>query len=295
MIKAGKNPGYRSLVPGVIGHREYMARREDWDDIRKCIGLDGEFYEGAEVLLYPPMWLDKAHRVSNDLRGAFRRARAIGIDTAEGGDKTAFAAVDEYGIIEVVSLKTPNTAKVPGMIRAFMHKHKVGPDMTVMDQGGGGKGHWDRLRENEEDPITIRMVAFGSPVSPDEHYGYKTSERKQDESGERYRYKNRRAQMFGALRELLDPSREQGWGIPAGYMNLRKELAPIPLLWDEEGRMFLPPKRRRSGDDPVKKGGKKMKSLEELIGHSPDEADAVVLAIFGMQHPVDAPVAGTAW
>jgi hypothetical protein len=48
------------------------------------------------------------------------------------------------------------------------------------------------------------------------------------------------------------------------------------LLYDEEGRIFLPPKHRKPGDDSDKE------TMEDLIGCSPDQSDALVLAVYGV-------------
>jgi hypothetical protein len=50
-------------------------------------------------------------------------------------------------------------------------------------------------------------------------------------------------------------------------------------MYDEEGRMMLLPKSRKPG------GNATQKTLTELIGHSPDEADALALAVHAMLHP----------
>ena len=121
-------------------------------------------------------------------------------------------------------------------------------------------------------------------------------------------FKNRRAELYGTLRQLLDPNPGedflthkteatfhghpgQGFSIPGQYTTLRQELAPIPLLYDQEGKLYLPPKRKKPGHRTLATE----KSLEELIGHSPDCADALVLAIHGMIHRLHRRKVGTLW
>jgi hypothetical protein len=48
------------LLPGVLDYAEYLKRRATWDEVRQCVGLDAEFWAGADVLLYPPQWLNLA-------------------------------------------------------------------------------------------------------------------------------------------------------------------------------------------------------------------------------------------
>lgn len=96
--------------------------------------------------------------------------------------------------------------------------------------------------------------------------------------------------MYGILRDLLNPgpvledadgnfiakvSATGGFGIPAKYAELRRQLAPMPLDYDGEGRMYLPPKNKPT---PTYKG----RTIRDLIGRSPDHADSLVLAVFGL-------------
>lgn len=294
-IKAGQEPTGEVIVPGVKSWPEYVKNRKLWDKIRQCIGLDAEFYEGAEVLLYPPDWLNRAETIAAGLHRN-RQAKAIGIDPAEGGDSTAMAAVDELGLIELVSKKTPDTAIITSEALAFMTRHGVPPEMTMFDRGGGGKQHADRLRQQG---YNVRTVAFGESSKPERKRGGITpldTAIKQDET--RYIYKNRRAEMYGRLRIRLDPSNERyavpsqslaiGWGIPAEYTELRRQLSPIPLAYDEEGRLELPPKHRKNPNDT-------RTTLTELIGCSPDEADAVVIGLYCMETKGARRIAGVAF
>lgn len=277
-IRAEDSPNVierRYVLPGVLSWEEYQQRRATWDKIRQCIGLDAQFYEGAETLLYPSEWLNRAELIAEQLKGRRRYAKAIGVDPAEGGDKTAMCAVDEYGIIELVSKKTPDTSVVTAECLAFMRKYAVHSGFVAFDRGGGGKQHADRLRDQG---YPVRTIAFGESPSLDPRRNIRNSERLEMKE-ERYAYRNRRAEMYGTLRLLLDPATGKGFGIPAEYSELRRQLAPIPLVYDPEGRLELPPKNRRGPNDTKK-------TLVELIGCSPDDADALVLSVFAMLNPV---------
>lgn len=271
---------HTEVVPGVVSYREYRKRRAIWDQVRQCVGLDGEFWEGADELMYPPEWLNRAAHRAREIRTMHRRtAKAIGIDSAEGGDKTAMAAGDEHGLIEMISRKTADTSVIPNMVIAFGRKHSVPATRWYFDPGGGGKQHADYLRARGHD---VQTVPFGVPVSPPPKHGRTLIEHKILQAEERYTYFNRRAQMYGMIRERLDPLNEIPYGLPdwgPAYEELRRQLSVIPLVYDREGRMKLPPKRRiqnRKGQ-PIGE-----KSLEELIGHSPDEADALALMVYGV-------------
>lgn len=283
----GKEPPI--IVPGVISLDVLEQRLATWDPAAICVSIDAQFYEGAEVRLYPPTWLDNAHRIAATLfqkYGPLRRGKGIGIDPAEGGDKTSMCAVDEEGVVELVSKKTPDTNVIAREAIAFMRFHNVPPERVVLDRGGGGKQIADQLRASGH---PVRTVAFGEAVSQDPKRGLASIKDRMDTKEEKYAFVNRRAQMYGEVRELLDPSGERGgYGIPRGsiYDELRKQLAPIPLLYDGEGRLRLPPKSKRTSTT-------KEVTLTELIGHSPDEADAFVLAVHAMLHRSSKVRAGT--
>lgn len=286
-IRLGQQPTNDILVEGVLTYDDYVKRRATWDKIRQTIGLDAVFYEGAQVLMFPPDWLDRAESVARGLGTRPRVAKAIGIDPAEGGDKTAMAAVDEFGLIELTSRKTPDTSVVTGEALAFARKHNVPAHKVVFDRGGGGKEHADRLRAGG---WPVQSVGFGEKVSLDPKRGLRQIAERKDAKEEAYAFTNRRAQMYWDLRMKLDPTvNPQGWGIPEGVRGLlidpetelRHQLAPIPMMlgnwscYDPEGRFRMLPKNRKApdSDEPC---------LVEIIGHSPDEADAVVLALYGM-------------
>lgn len=285
---AGRPPSNQVVLPGVLSWADYVKRRQTWDPMRQCIGLDAEFYEGAEAFLYPAEWLNRAERIADLLDMSSggplaRRVKAIGIDPAEGGDKTSMCAIDEYGVVELISKKTPNTNVIVGEALAFMRKHNVSPLNVCFDRGGGGKQHADRMRDNG---YPVKTVGFGESPTLDLRRGISPIKARQDIREEKYAYKNRRAEMYGILRNLLDPAaNERGFGIPARYSELRKQLAPIPLQYDGEGRLTLPPKHKKSATSTEV-------TLTEIIGHSPDEADALVLATFVMCGKVRRVVAG---
>lgn len=294
-IEKGECPTGDVLVPGVKTWQEFAEEDATWTEEEKCVRHNAEWYEGKDVLLFPAEWLDRAEVVADNvklrLRGiTSRRARAIGVDPAEGGDKTSLVAVDDYGVIEVMSQKTPDTSKIPGMVIAFMNKHGIRKEesgMVAFDAGGGGQQHADRLRSQG---YNVRTIRFGAPISPMPKRAKRLFPERTEIFEDKYVYKNLRAQMYYELSQLLDPDlNKQGFGIPRVYANLRSELSPIPKDIDEEGRYYIRPKQRSTTDIQTTK---KVPTLVELIGHSPDEADALVLAVYAMQNKLRPSTAG---
>ena len=271
-IELGKEPSHREVIPGVVSYSDYQKRRKLWDPVRQSVGLDAEFYAGAEILLYPPEWLNASEqqaRVVNarfKLRGKKRLGAAIGVDTAEGGDDTCWTVVDHYGILDKISLKTTDTSDIPNQTLALMNKWKVKAENVIFDLGGGGKQHADVLRSRKHN---VRVVGFGEAPTA--------------EAGEgRLTYKNRRAELYGLLMIALEPPAEDGdkvvFAIPERYTELRRQLAPTPKLYDSEGRLYLPPKDRPT---ETYKG----ETIKQMLGCSPDEADSLVLANYGLVYP----------
>lgn len=319
-LAKGLPPTNEMLVPGVKSWAEYQKNRSEWDPIQQSVSLDAQFYEGAEVRMYPGLWLDRAERFHHWLvatgrhkgrrgksaDGVQRRAKGIGIDPAEGGDKTSMCAVDDLGIIELVSRKTKDTSVIPNEALSFMLRHGCTPDQVCFDRGGGGKQHADALRSRGYD---VRTIAFGERVAVLPKPTAARLPEKVEVMEDRYVYANRRAQMYGELMLKLDPvqytgdlssalpdpqdkSLITGFAIPSRhygvqYEELRKQLEPIPKTYDKEGQLYVLSKHKKNPES-------KELTLVELIGHSPDELDALVLAVHAMLHP-DKPIEAGGW
>lgn len=297
----GKKPTGEILIPGLLSHQEYKRRRRLWDPMRQCVGLDAKWYKGKEVMLYPEEWLSYARLVYRWLQSnkSRRKAKTMGVDSAEGGDSSDWTVIDEYGILHRLSIKTWDTTAITARTIALIKEWDLPPENVLFDRGGGGKEHADRLRSQGYD---VRTVAFGEPAT-DPHKiedKFTVSDRREDVET-RYIYKNRRAEMYGLLRLLLDPGpmllgqdgrpiarvdvkitesgNPVGFGIPPDppeeERGLTYQLSKMPLLYDEEGRMWLPPKNKKNRED-------KKPSLREILGCSPDGADSLVLAVFGL-------------
>lgn len=293
MLAKGLVPDDKVLIPGILNWKEYQRRLEIWDEMRQCIGLHGKFYEGREVKLYPPLWLDRAERIAASLPKD-RTGKAMGIDAAEGGDNSVWCVVDELGVIYMEAQKTSDTNDIPGITIAIGKRFGVSPDRWVFDRGGGGKQHADRLRGMG---YNCSSIGFGEAVQDPQAWkrtaNYKPKKEVRDDLEERYVYKNRRAELYGTLRLALDPAvLDNGFGIPSTYLNqrradggpsLRDQLEILPLWYDKEGRLYLPPKRKESHKDKSDKDT--LPSITEMLdGHSPDESDALALAVYGITY-----------
>lgn len=282
----GLEPDYKDVIPGLLSYADYVERRATWPIAKQTVSLDGEFYEGAEVKMYPLEWLVKAEEAYRELNLSRRTARAIGIDTAEGRDSTCFAAMDEHGLIDLKSIKTPNTAQIKLETLSFMRKHGLDPESerdcskVMFDRGGGGVQHAHYLIDSGYKGF--RTVAFGSTPTEEadtKGLGRRFPDEMVAEKEMRETYVNKRAEMADRLSMRLNPSiTETKFSYNPDYVELRNQLKVIPLDYDKEGRLRLLPKSKPTRDS-------KALTLIDLIGHSPDEMDAVMLANYSMEVP----------
>jgi hypothetical protein len=280
---AGKKISHREIVPGVVTYREYKSRRRLWDEVKQCIALDANFYEGSENLLFPPIWLDLAeqqyreYEISGNIGNRRSGRRAIGIDPGEGVASTSMFCVDHLGVLAWHEEKTPDTSGIVDKAINFMLTWDVDAEFVMWDRGGGGKQLSDEMCKRGH---RCRNLGFGEAVDLETKRGLHTIADRQDVKEERGGYFNRRAQMYGELSELMDPSLCQfherlPFALPYMHPKLRKELSPVPKLYDKEGKIKLPPKNQTSDNS-------KEKSLTQIIGWSPDNGDALVLAVHSL-------------
>lgn len=272
--------GQSMVVPGVIDFREYEFREKHWDPIRKSVSLYAEFPEDESQLMYPPLWLNRAEEIASQLPMR-TKGLILAIDSAEGGDETCWTVIDDLGLIHQEAQRTRDTAVIVPKTIALARQFGVLDTDVIFDRGGGGQQHADSMRKIG---WKVRTVGFGEGVDKEKRRvspGMKAA-RLKEEKEEKYVYKNRRAQMYGMIRLLLDPQPDDtgnptvpGFGIPAKFHELRRQLAPIPLWYDEEGRIYLPPKNLKPGDDPERV------TIKKLIGCSPDRADSLAIAVYG--------------
>lgn len=261
-IAEGKEPSHRQVVPGVLSYRQYLERRQFWSKMRQDIGLDANFPEEG-ALMFPPAMLDACKAKAEELKGnrtLRRRAKAIGGDCAEGGDSTAAAVIDELGLLDLRTQKTPDTSIIPGWFIGLMREHKVLAKHVALDAGGGGYEHACVMRaEGLQDVKTVRFGESAGPEFKPYSQGFKE---RLEKAEERYVYQNRRVQMYHELSLAC----AVGFAIPKEQERLLQQLSIVPKQFDKHGKgvMTLPDKGEMYGEE------------------SPDEADSLVLAWHAM-------------
>lgn len=299
-IASGKEPSGRVLIPGVITYDEYLKRRKMWDEQMQCISLDGKFYEGKEVKLFPIDWINygiditlgkkpprsfdgsaleefRATKKFAPLKG-YQQAEAMGVDPGEGGANTSWCIGNKSGMIELISMKTPDTTVIPEKTIELIHQYNLDPSSVYMDEGGGGLEHAQILRRVG---YKIGTVFFGEAATDQRSYtrDWKSREEKVTIIETKFAYKNRRAEMYHKASLRCNPAYGGYALIPENrgpqYKELYRQLLVMPRLLDQEGRIYLPPK-----DD---KPNSKEVSLRKMLGCSPDEADSFVLMNWGLE------------
>jgi hypothetical protein len=265
-------PEYADVLPGVLTYAEYLYRRATLDAARASVGLDGLFYEGPELKLFPAAWLAHSCRLYDSL-GDRRRggARGMGVDPGEGGAETALYVVDDRGVLDRLAERTPDTSVIEGLVTDMARRNAVPAYRVCVDRGGGGKQIADRLRSRG---LAVRTVAFGEAASAEPRRWRALFGTRVDEQERRYEYRNRRAQLYGELSELCDP-RGGGFALPPADVELLRQLDVMPKAYDEEGRLWLPPKGKRDDKDT-------RRTITDMLGCSPDRADALALAAHGL-------------
>lgn len=291
------------IIKGVLSYGEYKFRSKMWDERRKTVGLHAEFYVGKELRLYPPEWVSASQASTAPIPANARKGRAIGVDPAEGGDNTAICCIDEYGVLDLESFKTTDTAKIGGYVLAMASKWNCPVSAICFDRGGGGKQISDRMRQ---DGYPVTNVAFGEAVVlPIKRVRHQTETRKENREDKSI-YKSRRQQMYGELSDAIDPAwltdfngrpitDSRLFQLPSSsrgpaYAELLRQMSLVPRDYDEEGRLNVPPKRKK--DQRAEGSGKQRLSLEEIMGCSPDELDALAIAHWRMNNKAAPMTAG---
>jgi hypothetical protein len=276
---AGKAGPVPVAVPGILSYHEYQRRDRNWDEAKKCVSLHGRFYEGGELSLFRPEWLNAAEDVWRDLNPEKGRKPKrgpvfwLGVDVAAGGrDLNCWVVTDHLGVVEVDARKSmEDTTIIQKVTLQIMAKYDIAPRRVCFDYGGGGGQHVDYMRQAG---CQVRAVKFG------------------ESAVNKRAYVNRRTEMYCLLARAFDPTRwahetmklddgrivdRRAWAscftLPPDDHLLRQELAVLPIQYEKDsGRQSLPSKR------PI---GKKVKGavyLEDLLGRSPDRADALALS-----------------
>ena len=277
--EAGESGPSKILVPGILSYADYVFREAEWDDYNKSTRLHGRFYKGEGAQLFPAEWIERAASIFEEVNNLSRGPFSLGIDTASGGrDKAVFVVLDRLGIVEMIVTDGKDTTLLLAKTTQLMAKYHIPGRRVAVDAAGGKEIIGDPLAKRG---IGVRVVSFGQSAK------------------DKKRFKIARYEMYGRCSEAFDPRKwrkgkalgpdgnvleTEIWeecmsfdlhgGHRTEYEALREELIAHPMWHDEYGRLMLPPKQRKSGA----KEGERTITIHDLLGRSPDRADALVLA-----------------
>lgn len=196
--------------------------------------VQGVFADAGEGQLFSLSLLEAATARTIEGNGAIK----LGVDVARSvaGDQNAVCVVNN-GRVERFSLwRSPD---LMATVQRVVHEATgAKPNRIYVDEGGVGGGVVDRLRQLR---LPVEAVNFGGAAI------------------DSARFKNKRAELYWTLRELL----EAGTVSLPDDDELITDLAAIRFTFDQAGKVLIEPKdeaRRR-------------------LGRSPDRADALVLAV----------------
>jgi len=287
MREAAGIPGpHPNVLPGVLAYDEYIRRSQQWDKVKRHIRLKGLFYTGESSLCFPTEWLDKSEKSWNKLHSSgydpdnLRKYQpgslAMGIDCGAGRDLSVWTIIDRLGVVYQYEQVTPDTHKITQKTLELMNRFQINPARVCFDAGGGGKQIVDHMRARDRSLSSIRSISFGGSATPPPQKKVKGRHARIEAKEEAWVYKNKRAEMHGTLRKWMDPSiNAMPFGIPSELYVLREDLAVLPMWFDNEGKMFLPPK----DSNPGTRENPDAITIKKLLGRSPDRGDSLVLAV----------------
>ena len=201
------------------------------DSVQAHVEVYGEFPSAGDDQFIPIHLVDDAMG-----RPRYKDASApviLGVDPARfGADATVIAVRQGRDLVAIRRYRGDDTMEVVGRVIEAMEEFQ--PTMVVIDEGGLGAGVVDRLKEQR---YKVKGVNFGSKSSKPVMYG------------------NKRAEMWGALREWLKTA-----AIPPDRV-LKTDLISPLMKPDSKGTIFL-------------EGKKEMKARGLA---SPDAADAIAV------------------
>ena len=210
---------------------EQIIQEYGADSVQAHVEVYGAFPSAGDDQFIPVHVVDEAMG-----RPRYKDASApviLGVDPARfGADATVIAVRQGRDLVAIKRYRGDDTMEVVGRIIEAMEEYQ--PAMVVIDEGGLGAGVVDRLKEQR---YKVKGVNFGSRSSKPIMYG------------------NKRAEMWGAMREWLksasiSPDR-----------TLKTDLISPLIKPDSKGTIFL-------------EGKKEMKARGLA---SPDAADAIAV------------------
>lgn len=277
-------------IPGQTCYNEFMALLNSPDPFMRNVMALGKFPdEDPEKQVILPSYLVRPNELWLKWQRAWNKWRerhnaralkmlerllpvqAFGLDVAASatGDKTQLAAGGERGCRELHECQFQDTTQTVDWILETT-RELYGIDLTrggipiAIDWGGGyGNAVGDPLRRKG---VKVVQVNLGSAAELNPK-----------------RYGNKRAELYGEFARRVDPLgdfAESSFYLPDDRELAEELVAPQKIPQGQDGQKFILTPKTRSGASENFKG----KTIKELLGRSPDKADAVVLLHEAVRH-----------
>jgi hypothetical protein len=263
-------PESYTFIPAKISNNKAMADPAKYfsklnslpPDMKRKL-LHGDFLgarEDSPNQMFPTAWVEDAMErgaalANNPMRRQGEQV-VIGADVAQGGaDNSVLASLHvEYSerdapawsIAPLLVQAGSHTPDGPAMV-SFISMHRQSACLVAVDKSGGWGGSTIDILKAQRVPVQA-WVASHKSIAKDKS-GY-------------HGFDNLRSEAFWRLRELLDPNGREILALPPDPM-LKKELTAIMFELNND-------KYEIESKDDIKK----------RLGHSPDRADAVVIACY---------------
>ena len=204
----------------------------------------GEFDEAGTDALIPLAWIEAAVERNAEIQPVLSDIVSIGCDVAEFGRDTSEVFVKRgRKILEPYSYTKLPIMQLVGHLVLLYNQHQA--SSIKIDTIGVGTGVEGRL--DEMNIPTFRVNVSEAPGG--------------DSETEKAKFVNKRAQLYWSLRGQLDPSNPESIGLPNDE-ELIEELVSTKFKVNSAGKIQIIPK------DEIK----------QIIGRSPDKADALMIA-----------------
>lgn len=251
-------PTSRTFIPARLADNpfiqtdDYQKQLDALPEPYRSAARDGNFMASRvdnAFQVIPTQWIREAQDRWTAEPPPHTPMCALSADIAQGGnDTTTLVARYDYWIglpEQTPGRDTPTGNEVAGLL---ISKRRNGC-VLIIDMGGGYGGATKmRLKDNEIDVVGFK--------------GAETSSRRTNDQA--FTFYNNRAEVYWRLREALDPSQDGGavLALPDDP-ELVSELTTPEFKITPRGIQITPKEK-----------------VVEILGHSPDKADAVVMANF---------------
>lgn len=276
------------IIPGQTCYDEFMSLLNDSDPLVRNVYALGKFPDqDPEKQVILPDWLlaparfwcrwnqlwlrasEGRHTWALSLLEKILPVEALGLDVAASryGDTSVLAIGGRYGIRAIHECQFSDTQQTMSWVLETALSYgidlKQGRVPIAIDWGGGyGNAVGDPLKK-----LNVHVI---------EIYGNASSDI------DSQKYANKRAELYGEAGRRLDPAgdfRMIPFALPDNDRLKAELVAPAKIYAGHDGeKYYITPKGRRGADENFMG-----KTLREMLGRSPDRADAVVYCLCALR------------